>query len=192
MDLNLPTAIRLRQAFPSTMRDAVDLALKHVEPGRHEPTADDIGPIVVEGERLHIPCRVYFSEPTIGDLAQLPVTSEIVIRCLLTRHHDGYVRETHLRSILPLRLPWVPPFVIQLLGEYVIEIQNLIHMNLDVIRNPTYSQFIEDNREFITLTRQRIISYWNCYHRFSREEGIFLNRFLKDYAAYQALERLAP
>lgn len=95
-----------------------------------------------------------------------------------------------MKAIVTLSLPWVPPFVIQLLGEYVIEIQSLIHKNIDVIMNPIYAQFINDNSEFISLTRQRIISYWNCYHRFNREEGRFLNRFLQDYGAYQAIELL--
>src|ERR1700738_4820844 len=36
----------------------------------------------------------------------------------VTRHHDGFVRERHVREILDADHPWVPLFVLQLLGAY--------------------------------------------------------------------------
>jgi hypothetical protein len=59
----------------------------------------------------------------------------------------------------------VPPFVIQLAGEYVIEIISAIRDRIDHFDPPLYRSFLIQNPAFYELTRQRIYSYWNCYHR---------------------------
>ncbi len=43
-----------------------------------------------------------------------------------TRHSDGRIREECLRQIVAVDRPWVAPFVVQLLGEYVIKIVEVI------------------------------------------------------------------
>ncbi|WP_156374161.1 hypothetical protein [Cellulomonas sp. Leaf334] len=41
-----------------------------------------------------------------------------------TRSHDGWVRQRALRRLLsaPVVAPWMTPFVVQLVGEYVVQI----------------------------------------------------------------------
>ena len=73
----------------------------------------------VDGEELVIPYRIYHldHEDVFADLTE---TQSILYSCLLTRHHDGHVRQRHLERILSVHEPWIAPFVVQLTGEYVI------------------------------------------------------------------------
>lgn len=49
---------------------------------------------------------------------------------MFTRHHDGYVRQEWAREVVPVAEPWVVPFMVQLLGEYVVEIVVDLHRGL--------------------------------------------------------------
>ena len=71
----------------------------------------------------------------------------------------------HLRRLFPSADAWVAPFVVQLLGEYVLEIVQLLAAHLDDLKAEPYKQFIVENPGFLSLTKQRMISYWDCYYR---------------------------
>ena len=185
MDLDSVTARRLRTAFPSTLATDVDAVLRLVEIGEHEPSADDIGPVVVSGEVLHIPARIYSPEVGADAFVGLTTLARTALECLFTRHHDGHVREKYLRAVISSQLSWVPPFVIQLLGEYVAEIHLAIRQHIDGLGGETYRRFVAENPAFIELTRQRVVSYWNCYYRTSCSQ-------LRDHVAHQVIEVLDP
>jgi hypothetical protein len=182
MELDSVTAKRLRRAFPSSAAAAVDAVLRFVELGKHEPLGHEIVPVLVNGETLHIPHRIYSAEPNAETLVGLAEPARTVMECLYSRHHDGYVREKYLRDLISSPLAWVPPFVIQLLGEYVIEIHRVIWQNVGRLSGEPYRRFVVDNPAFIELTKQRVASYWNCYFRGRGQ--------LRDHAAYQALQVL--
>ena len=67
------------------------------------------------------------------------------------------MREKYLSRIIGVNQIWVPPFVIQLAGEYVIEILHLIQRDLGVFDKAPYTQFIRNNPKFLQLTEQRIL-----------------------------------
>ena len=102
-----------------------------------------------------------------------------MVDCLLTRHSSGFVRQRHLDRIVGLSHAWIPPFVVQLTGEYVIEILNVIHQNLEVLDRAVYKEFLCNNESFLDLTGQRIASYWDCYYRNERR---------KEYVGFKILE----
>lgn len=91
----------------------------------------------------------------------------------MTRHHDGKLRQKALRQILRAEadVAWTIPFVIQLCGEYVIEIgtdvlafvTNLLPMRISLQQD--YAQFVHDNLKFMSNTRQRTVSYLLAYYR---------------------------
>jgi hypothetical protein len=119
---------------------------------------------------VEIPYRIY-NELPVTDLAPEGSQVAVAIDCLYTRHHDGYVRQRALRRLLTSEDLWTVPFVLQLLGEYVIEICEDIDRfaHGDLLRRPAmirgFHSFAENNHDFITLTRQRATSYWECYYR---------------------------
>lgn len=61
------------------------------------------------------------------------------------------------------------PFVVQLVGEYVIDIVADIERSLDLGPSSpaaaVYGRFVADNGAYFDLTSQRVTSYWNCYQR---------------------------
>jgi hypothetical protein len=78
--------------------------------------------------------------------------------------------------------PWVPPFVVQLLGEYVIEIaqaiEEVVSPGLD-----SYRAYADANHDHCRVVSARMINYWALYHR--RQVPSFA-----DYPAYRAVSRL--
>jgi hypothetical protein len=91
-----------------------------------------------------------------------------------TRHHDGHVRQKALRTLLdgPCALqPWVVPYVVKLVDEYVVEIVDDVATFLtevDVEGSPqqrAYGRVLAQNPEMLRLLRARATSYWDCCYR---------------------------
>jgi hypothetical protein len=160
MDEGLP----LTSAFPAAIHDDVAILLS-VMPSEPRPTPQAIGPITVFGEPLHIPARIYPLEMNEASLSALTRTQQRVLHCLYTRHHDGFVRQRHLRPLLACDEPWVVPFVVQLVGEYVLPILIDIEAALRPHHARAYGAFVQENEAFMRLTGARVCSYWNAYYR---------------------------
>ena len=80
---------------------------------------------------------------------------------------------------------WIPPFVIQLAGEHVIEILRVIEQAIPNLDRPRYGEFVANNPEFISRTKQRIVSYWDCYYRSLKPAeypGFRIQAFLEELA----------
>jgi hypothetical protein len=167
----------LANAFPASVRDDALKAISILPQPSWNTRAFSV---YVSGEVVSIPYRIYH-DPALIDPARLTSVQAELLECLLTRHHSGFVREEHLAKIVRANHEWSPPFIVQLVGEYVIEILQLVRRNLDHLDAQPYRVFLRQNARFFALTKQRVISYWNCYHRWQRRE---------DYAGFQILEFL--
>jgi hypothetical protein len=127
--------------------------------------------LVVAGEPVVIPKRVYNPELPVRQATGLARLEAAVTAAIYSRHHDGYVRRRQLGTLLDAGEPWAAPFIVQLLGEYVIEIHRDIEAFARTVlpaRPPareSLSAFLRDNPGFGVLTGQRATSYWSCYHR---------------------------
>jgi len=119
---------------------------------------------------MSIPYRIYH-DPTKTSKDLLNSQQEQLVDCLFTRHSDGFVRQKYLAKIIGLNKTWVVPFVVQLLGEYVIEIIRVIEENLGKLDISVYKSFLDANPEFLILTEQRVASYWDCYYKPEQREG---------------------
>ncbi len=108
---------------------------------------------VVEGRIVHRPS---FDRPVFGSDSSVRT---LISDCLCSRHNDGYVRMRHVEALLDRKEPWVCTFVLQLLGEYVIEIAQLIYRGRPRLPRDIYQRFAADNPAFIRRIRRRIVSY---------------------------------
>ena len=173
----------LLAAFPSCVRTEASAVIAVLP---ENPHASKTFSVRVAGEEVSIPHRIYQDPPAISVGSRLGSASETqkeVLNCLFTRHADGWVREEHLRRIVRSKKVWIPPFVIQLAGEYVIEILHPIAEALRDADRTLYGDFVRDNPEFIGITKQRIVSYWDRYYRsFPREQypGFQIHAFLEN------------
>lgn len=152
----------LRSAFPGKLAPEVDAVLQVIPAGLHPPSPPD-RVVRIGDEMVTILGRIYSPEPT-KSVDGLTTLQSGILSSLYTRHHDGFVRARHLPRLLPIDEPWVPPFVIRLLGEYVVEISALIADGVDAMPRQTYVRFAGENPGYIGVTRQRVVSYWTCYY----------------------------
>src|SRR5215470_13098178 len=164
-------------AFPGDLHDDAIVALSTLP---ENPLPSPIFTAAVTGQIVVLPYRIYHDTALI-DTSSLRTLQKEIVDSLLTRHNDGFVRQQYLTRIIALDHVWIPPFVIQLIGEYVVEILEVIQRNLKFLDTPVYREFLQANPELLATTKQRVASYWDCYYR---------NRGREEYVGFQVLDFL--
>ena len=178
--------VGLEAAFPASLKVVVGEAVLLMPAGAYEPAGRFC--VHVEGD-VEIPERIYNPEPEPDREKALAADCRQVLACLYTRHHDGHVRQRRLNEVIHLTEAWVAPFVIRLIGEYVVEILDDIRKGLSALEvagslhRAQYAAFGAANPEFLELTSQRVVSYWNCYYRSQYPR-------LSDYPGFQLMSSL--
>ncbi|TCO28500.1 hypothetical protein EV652_106486 [Kribbella steppae] len=169
-------ALDWTHAFPAAVADRVADAAIQLPPAdfensglvnashsRHWPA------VVVEGQTVQVPYRMYNPTLTTQALAALPEAARPVLACMYSRHSDGRVRQTAARVLLSCRESFVAPYIVQLLGEYVVQIALDVADAIDELAGAELLallvSFGRENPQFITLTRERARSYWSEYYR---------------------------
>lgn len=146
-------------------------------------------PVQLNAELISIPVRIYWEEHRLMEPRDLTEIQKTALSCLLTRHHNGFVREKHLKLIIDSKHYWVQPFIIQLIGEYVIEIIQHIQNNFSDLNKMNLTKFINENPEFWDLTKNRIISYWDCYYR-KKFNGQITGFNRQEYPGFKLVDRI--
>jgi hypothetical protein len=102
----------------------------------------------------------------------------------------GFLREQCVAQLLLNPTPWTAPFVVTMLGEYVVEI--VLRIEAALIRADTaapladdavYAAFAGENSAFMATTTRRAISYWNVYYRLRYAQKV-------DYSALRVLSAI--
>ncbi|WP_123563804.1 hypothetical protein [Kitasatospora cineracea] len=159
----------LTAAFPAELAEDARAVLAVMPASRFRPITPF--PVLVGGRQVTVPGRLYNDEPPARAVASLSERQRQLLHCLYTRSRDGRIRQRHLEEIVGSVDPWVVPFVVQLVGEYVLEILVVIRDALSGLAAPgtaahlAYGQFIAENPAFFARTQRRVVSYWSCYHR---------------------------
>jgi hypothetical protein len=139
--------------------------------------------ILLNDEQLKIPYRVYFNEPQRDREKDLTDTQKSILNCIYLRHHNGFIRQKRLELLSYETNYFIIPCTFQLLGEYVMEILEVLnrHVNINNINN--YVKFIRENKKYWKQTESRMISYWNEYYRSKFPK-------LKDYIGAEIVDKL--
>lgn len=180
-------------AFPSGVGAVAERVAAAIPPSRF-PAASPFT-VHIDAEEIRIPYRIYNTEPDPAITVEWSVAEQLMLDCIYTRHHDGHVRERRVKRILGATDPWVVPFVVQLVGEYVVEIIEALNDGLRTLSDPddprrsSYARFEQENPAFMQLTAARVTSYWNCYYR-ARFPDRAQRPNRADYPGYQALDIL--
>jgi hypothetical protein len=140
--------------------------------------------VQLDKEVLNIPYRLYFNEPEKEDEAKLTDTQKTILNCIYLRHHNGHLRESRLRKLLDKNDYWIIPFTFQLLGEYVLEILEVLDKHINDINIDNYQRFAKENPKYWQQTESRMISYWNEYYRRPKFP------ILKNYLGQQMVNRI--
>jgi hypothetical protein len=161
------------------------MTCQFVFPARLQPMAtallqslaqDELSPpmpgftVNVSGETLSAPSRTFHTAAHLRSIAaRTEDDMRVLASCFGSTNWDGHVREESVRLLLSRTdRPWVVPFIVRLVGEYVVEIIEAIHTALPCVDAARFGEFARENPAFMATTRRRATSYWNCYfrHRF--------------------------
>ncbi|MBQ0907734.1 hypothetical protein KBJ98_03345 [Flavobacterium sp. F-328] len=177
----------LLNAFPRTLKkdvesvlDILPFALNDIKlfDGRIHKVENLIHPdyqtVLLEGENLLIPNRLYFNEPELEKEQKLTNNQKAILNCIYLRHHNGYVRQSRLEKVNSNEY-WITPFTFKLLGEYIFEILEVLDEQLDNSKLENYKRFAIENPKYYHQTESRMISYWNEYYRKANPK---LNRYV--------------
>lgn len=161
----------LIDAFPRADRSDAEIALGVLtESDLHRSHFTDPR-VTLEGEAVWIPSRIYHVEPSRAALEGLTPRRRAMVHCLLTRHHDGYVRQRHVAAAATSDARFAIPFLVMAADDYVVEVVEAVLIGLaDLAEYPSrrylaYGRFLYDNPSRLELVRQRTISFWNAYYR---------------------------
>jgi hypothetical protein len=167
----------LLNAFPGTLKKDVEIVLDILPfevidiklcDGKIHKVENlihiDFQTVLLEGEQLSIPNRLYFNEPELEKEQKLTNSQKAILNCIYLRHHNGYVRQSRLEKIESNEY-WITPFTFKLLGEYVLEILEVLDRQLDDNKLENCKRFAIENPKYYQQTECRMISYWNEYYR---------------------------
>jgi hypothetical protein len=142
----------------------------------------------VEAETVVIPARLHFASDRLA-LAETDAAWSFV-RALQTRSNDGFERQRAARDLLRNADPWFAPFIVALIGEYIVEILQDVSEELTPELERTLGAFIRDNEAFWARTKRRITSYWNAYYRWSRASELRQAYPRDRYVGFTLVDRL--
>jgi len=153
----------LVHAFPSALARDAAVALRAARKRLTAEQRSDPVTVVMDGETLLVPHRLYFGSPV--PAIEGAANATLMTRCLETRSHDGFQRQRALHALLADVRPWSAPFIALLIGDYVVEIL----ADIDAAASPAMASALADfaaaNPALWWLIRQRVASYWNVYYR---------------------------
>jgi hypothetical protein len=186
---DVSSRITERQAFPSALAQDVEAVALRLSVDETPSSMPSFG-VLVQSERIEIPGRLYHHPRHFPNERQASTQPERIAACLGTRHHDGFVRERCLRNLLPVTEPWAVPYVVALLGEYVLPIIEIIEAHFQIADLEPYVDFLAGNMPYFQTTERRVMSYWDAYYRhaFPQREtypGFRVVTILKDALAKQ-------
>lgn len=148
--------------------------------------SDDNIEYILNKYSVQFPYRLYLVEPDEEEISKLSETQKLMLFCMYTRSHDGYVREKYVKKILSIDFPnWCIPYIVKLCDEYVVEILEIIYERLNNRSNEDIQEFCRNNREQMRKSYTRMTSYWNEYYRgrkFHRYVGRMLFRECLGYS----------
>lgn len=181
----------LAQAFPAEYHNpatrAGDAVWRHLTSAQWTERLE----FQVQGQAVLIPARLRFASPNPG----LDPNDDAwpFAAALRTCSLDGFERQWAARQLLGEIQPWFAPFVVKLLGEYVIEILDDIAAALTPENIKVLAHFIAQNQECWATTKRRIASYWNAYYRARRsgQPSTFRRAYLRpDYVGFRISDAL--
>lgn len=154
---------QLADAFPASMRTDALKAATVVSGLLHPQQWANQERHLVGGEEILIPRRLRFikAQTAISDDSRIGQMAA----CLQTQSGDGFDRQRALRSLLCAVQPWSAPFVVTLIGEYIVEIIEDVGAATSPSNVDAMISFISENAGCWYVTKQRVASYWNVYYR---------------------------
>jgi hypothetical protein len=148
--------------------------------------------IILDKESLRIPYRIYIDEPNAVKEKVLSSLQKTILNCIYLRHENGFVRQRRLELLNNSNEYFVIAFVFQLLGEYVMEILEVIDTLINESNLNLYVRFINENPKYWQQTQSRVTSYWDAYYRRPLYPNYLPPKYAtrKEYIGQQIVDKL--
>lgn len=181
-------ALMLAEAFPLEHQSAAAVAGQAVARALAPGQWTERFVVRSEGQSVLIPARLRFA----SERLRLPESDAAwrFARALQTRSNDGFERQRAARDLLVDLQPWGAPFVVALIGEYIVEILEDIAAALTPEVARTLGDFIVHNEAYWQTTKQRVASYWNVYYRANASSELRRPYRRDDYIGFKLVEHL--
>jgi hypothetical protein len=170
----------LAGAFPQALRADAIKAAEFVLSQLHNKQWTERFELNFDGEAVQLPARLHFASD--GSVEEPTGDMNLMVRCLQSRSNDGFQRQRAVRQLLTDIRPWSAPFVMTLIGEYVIEILHDIYAALSPPVSEALAAFISANPtyRYWRRTQQRVASYWDVYYRADCRRSDYVGFKLRD------------
>ena len=154
----------VQKAFPVEIRGEVNsLLTKFTVETKHATHRGEL--VAIGEEKFEIPSRIYYNPPYSLTNSKFTQKEQEILNCIFSRHDNGFIRQTAILNIIGSDSNWTIPYIVRIIGEYVINILNDIENNFEILNKPNLTSFVQQNPEFYNRTRSRVGSYWDCYFR---------------------------
>jgi hypothetical protein len=183
---------KLSNSFPVALKQDVEKVLEIITFGKDISIADNFITVNHNKEVIHLPYRIYFDEPSLEKEKTLTELQSTILQCIFLRHHNGFVRQRRLELLIDTTDYFIVTFIFQLLGEYVMEILEVLDNHINEKNIGHYIRFIQENPKFWQLTESRMISYWNVYYRQPRYPDYLPPKYAtqEEYIGQKIIDRL--
>jgi hypothetical protein len=121
--------------------------------------------VAIGEEKIEIPDRIYYNPPYSLTNSKFTQKEKEILNCIFLFLENGYIRQKAIQNIICSSNSWTIPYIVRIIGEYIVEILNDINNNFEIINKSNLISFARQNPEFYNRTRARINSYWDCYFR---------------------------
>lgn len=129
-------------------------------------------PVQFEGATLIVPRRGYYSVELVDAAIGGSDDGAIVAACLGARSHDGYLRQLSIEALLREPRPWSVPYLVEAVGEYVVEILQVLEGRLPGEFGSHFAAYLIANEDHFSRLCRQCVSYWNEFDRY-RYEGLY-------------------
>ena len=144
--------------------------------------------VQAEGQRVLIPARLHFASERL--LVTESDEAWRFARALQTRSNDGFERQRAARDVLGDLRPSTAPFIVALVGEYIVEILEDIFVALTPENAQTLAAFVVQNEAYWSTTKRRVMSYWDVYYRWNQSSETRPSFKRNEYIGFKIIERL--
>ena len=173
---------KILNAFPKSIEKDVEEVISLLSQRMFEIHPEVVHDVILNNEKLSIPERLYFDEIDNEERA-LSDLQNVILNCLYLSNQNGYIRQRRLEKLNGKNEYFIMPFVVQVLGEYVVEILEVLEKQINENTMYNYHNFINENPSLWQKTEKRIVSYWNAYYRREYPK-------LKDYVGAKIIKRI--
>ena len=174
-------------AFPSQYTEDVSKVIAFLDGYNLE--LFELGSEVVqfEFENLTIPYRICIDFSDDIPTNNLTLTQQEIYWSILTRHTNGFYRQLALEKLLSSETTFSKVYELLLLGEYVMEIVEIIYENISQEKLKIYASIFKHDPLFANKIKGRIASSWGKAIRSKYAKG---DRIYRKYKGRRLLVEL--